>query len=85
MHTYIYILSKRKLTICFFHVSFQCAEDSETRSVVRQFGGLEALVTLLSRADNKELLAAVTGGIWKCAISEKNVERSVKKLETGRG
>ena len=38
-------------------------------------GGLDTLVSLLSRQDNKKLLAAVTGAIWKCAISEYNVKR----------
>jgi len=54
---------------------FKCAEDSETRDLVRQFGGLDPLVALLANSDNKDLLAAATGAIWKCAISEENVLR----------
>ncbi|XP_074662830.1 outer dynein arm-docking complex subunit 2-like [Tubulanus polymorphus] len=54
---------------------FKCAEDQETRDLVRQYGGLDPLVKLLSNTENKELLAAATGAIWKCAISPKNVER----------
>ena len=53
----------------------QCAEDEETRKAVYDCGGLDTLVSLLSRQDNKKLLAAVTGAIWKCAISEYNVKR----------
>ena len=43
--------------------------------MVRQFGGLDPLVALLANSDNKDLLAAATGAIWKCAISEENVLR----------
>ena len=39
------------------------------------YSGLDPLVQLLSNTDNKELLAAATGALWKCAISPKNVER----------
>ena len=53
----------------------QCAEDEGTRKAVYDCGGLDTLVSLLSRQDNKKLLAAVTGAIWKCAISEYNVKR----------
>lgn len=42
---------------------------------MRQYGGLDPLVTLLSQNDNKELLAAATGAIWKCSISPENVVR----------
>ena len=43
--------------------------------MVRQYGGLDPMVSLLQKTDNKELLAAATGAIWKCAISPENVER----------
>ena len=33
------------------------------------------MVGLLANSDNKDLLAAATGAIWKCAISEDNVMR----------
>lgn len=54
---------------------FKCAEEKETRDLVRQFGGLDPLVGLLNNVENKELLAAATGAIWKCAISSENVAR----------
>lgn len=53
----------------------KCAEEKETRDLVRQYGGLDPLVSLLQKTDNKELLAAATGAIWKCAISPENVTR----------
>ncbi|CAB1350268.1 unnamed protein product [Coregonus sp. 'balchen'] len=54
---------------------FKCAEDKRTRDLVRQYEGLQPLVTLLSQADNKQLLAATTGAIWKCSISMENVAK----------
>lgn len=54
---------------------FKCAEEKETRDLVRMYGGLDPLVSLLSSTENKELLAAATGAIWKCAISTENVMR----------
>uniref|UniRef100_A0A8C7TAT0 Outer dynein arm docking complex subunit 2 n=1 Tax=Oncorhynchus mykiss TaxID=8022 RepID=A0A8C7TAT0_ONCMY len=63
---------------------FKCAEDKRTRDLVRQCEGLQPLVTLLSQADNKQLLAATTGAIWKCSISMENVAKfqDYKALET---
>ncbi|XP_048693752.1 outer dynein arm-docking complex subunit 2 isoform X3 [Caretta caretta] len=63
---------------------FKCAEDEETRDLVRHHGGLQPLASLLSNSENKELLAAVTGAIWKCAISRENVTkfREYKAIET---
>ncbi|XP_069715550.1 outer dynein arm-docking complex subunit 2 [Phaenicophaeus curvirostris] len=54
---------------------FKCAEDKETRDLVRQHGGLQPLSILLGNTENKQLLAAVTGAIWKCAISGENVSK----------
>ncbi|XP_072364498.1 outer dynein arm-docking complex subunit 2 isoform X2 [Scyliorhinus torazame] len=54
---------------------FKCAEDEETRNLVRTHFGLGPLVKLVSKSYNKELLAAATGAVWKCAISMENVER----------
>ncbi|XP_014243459.1 armadillo repeat-containing protein gudu-like [Cimex lectularius] len=57
---------------------FKCAEDEHTRRLVREFGGLEPLVELISKEENKEdkaLLSAATGAIWKCAKSIDNVRR----------
>lgn len=54
----------------------QCAEEKETRDLVRHYGGLDPLALLLSKNnDNKLLLAAATGAIWKCSISPENVLR----------
>uniref|UniRef100_A0A8C8DEZ4 Outer dynein arm docking complex subunit 2 n=1 Tax=Oryzias sinensis TaxID=183150 RepID=A0A8C8DEZ4_9TELE len=52
---------------------FKCAEDTETRDLVRKYKGLKPLVELLNNTNNKELLAAATGAIWKCSISIENV------------
>ncbi|XP_014800378.1 PREDICTED: armadillo repeat-containing protein 4 [Calidris pugnax] len=54
---------------------FKCAEDKETRDLVRQHGGLAPLSVLLDNSENKQLLAAVTGAVWKCAISRENVSK----------
>uniref|UniRef100_A0A8C7JW62 Outer dynein arm docking complex subunit 2 n=1 Tax=Oncorhynchus kisutch TaxID=8019 RepID=A0A8C7JW62_ONCKI len=52
-----------------------CPPNKRTRDPVRQYEGLQSLVTLLSQADNKQLLAATTGAIWKCSISMENVAK----------
>ncbi|XP_057332910.1 armadillo repeat-containing protein gudu [Microplitis mediator] len=57
---------------------FKCAANKLTRDMVRQSGGLDPLCRLIqseSIRSNKNLLAAVTGAIWKCAISPENVYR----------
>ncbi|NWS96112.1 ARMC4 protein, partial [Mionectes macconnelli] len=63
---------------------FKCAEDKQTRDLVRQHGGLQPLSALLENSENKKLLAAVTGAIWKCAISIENVSkfREYQTVET---
>ncbi|KAM6216192.1 outer dynein arm-docking complex subunit 2 [Rhynchocyon petersi] len=63
---------------------YQCAEDKDTRDLVRLHGGLKPLASLLSKTDNKQRLAAVTGAIWKCSISKENVTkfREYKAIET---
>ncbi|KAF4023246.1 hypothetical protein G4228_015078 [Cervus hanglu yarkandensis] len=63
---------------------YQCAEDEDTRDLVRLHGGLKPLACLLNNTDNKERLAAVTGAIWKCSISKENVTkfREYKAIET---
>lgn len=71
-------LTAHRLAVIFPPISWQCAEDEQTRKAVYDCGGLDTLVSLLSRQDNKKLLAAVTGAIWKCAISEYNVRRQVR-------
>ncbi|CAH0556098.1 unnamed protein product [Brassicogethes aeneus] len=57
---------------------FRCAQDPIIRDQVRQFGGLDPLVKMLTNPETKEdaqLKAAVTGAIWKSAVSTANVER----------
>jgi hypothetical protein len=68
---------------------FKCAEDATTRNLVRQAGGLDPLVNMAKDPATKEdklLLAAVTGAIWKTAISADNVERydQLKTVEVRR-
>jgi len=53
----------------------QCAEEKETRDLILKYGGLDPLDQLICQTDNKELLMAATGAIWKCAISPENVTR----------
>ena len=48
------------------------------RDIVREAGGLESLVGIIkdkSIRENKALLAAATGAIWKCAATQANVKR----------
>ncbi|CAH1179048.1 unnamed protein product [Phaedon cochleariae] len=57
---------------------FKCCESPVARCMVRQSGGLDPLVNMARDPKTKEdkpLLAAVTGAIWKTAISPENVER----------
>ncbi|KYQ50264.1 Armadillo repeat-containing protein 4 [Trachymyrmex zeteki] len=57
---------------------FKCASNRETRMMVRRAGGLDPLCKLVQSEEvhaNKRLLAAVTGGVWKCAISPENIMR----------
>ncbi|NXT68187.1 ARMC4 protein, partial [Chaetops frenatus] len=63
---------------------FKCAEDEEIRDLVRKHEGLQPLSVLLDNSENKPLLAAVTGAIWKCAISRENVLKfqEYKTIET---
>ena len=51
----------------------QCAEEESTRTLVREHEGLPSLATLLKVTNNKELLCAATGAVWKCSKSSKNV------------
>ncbi|KAJ3178764.1 Armadillo repeat-containing protein 4 [Geranomyces variabilis] len=60
---------------------FKCAEEDETRTLVRQYNGLSHLVNLLDNTMNKELLAAATGAVWKCAQNLENVA-ALNKLNT---
>ncbi len=40
-----------------------------------KFNGLESLAKLLSNNDDKELLTAATGAIWKCSKSPEIVQQ----------
>ncbi|ORX85545.1 ARM repeat-containing protein [Anaeromyces robustus] len=60
---------------------FKCAENEEARDFVRVHGGLAPLVNLLNKKDNKELLVAATGAIWKCSQNLENV-KEFNKLNT---
>ena len=56
---------------------FKCAQEEETRALVKSNGGLEPLVALIKNPENhgnKELMAAVTGALWKLSMSEDNVK-----------
>ncbi|XP_040583348.1 outer dynein arm-docking complex subunit 2 [Lepeophtheirus salmonis] len=56
---------------------FKMAEENDSRQIVKLHGGLKLLVELISEStnhNNKELMAAVTGAIWKCATTDDNVE-----------
>jgi hypothetical protein len=60
---------------------FKCAEEETTRELVRKFEGLVPLSKRLTNAnDNKDLLIAVTGAIWKCSKSLENV-KELKRLK----
>jgi len=60
---------------------FKCAEDEKARDFVRVHGGLAPLVNLLKKKDNKALLVAATGAIWKCSQNLENV-KEFNKLNT---
>ena len=40
-----------------------------------KFKGIESLAKLLSNTDNKQLLTAATGAIWKCSKSPAIVQQ----------
>lgn len=57
---------------------FKCANDPTARDMVRESGGLDPLVVIIKdkgARENKPLLAAATGAIWKCAVSDANMKR----------
>ena len=57
---------------------FRLAEEEENRHLVKLHGGLEPLVELISSPSSKEnkgLMAAVTGALWKVSSNEENVDR----------
>lgn len=57
---------------------FKCANDPTARDMVREAGGLDPLVVIVKDKavrESKPLLAAATGAIWKCAVSDANMKR----------
>lgn len=57
---------------------FKCASDKKASELVREAHGLEPLVAIIKDKnvrDNKTLMAAATGAIWKCAMSDENVKQ----------
>jgi hypothetical protein len=71
--------SSPKLKMLCASAIFRLAEEDDSRHMVRIHGGLELLVELIADSDNqdnKELMAAVTGAVWKCATDNpENVDR----------
>lgn len=56
---------------------FKCASDKVARDIVRQSQGFEPLVGIIkdkNLRENKKLLAAASGALWKCAGSSENVK-----------
>lgn len=56
---------------------FKCAINKEVSDMVREAHGLEQLLAIVrdkNVRDNKQLLAAATGAIWKCSMTEENVK-----------
>jgi hypothetical protein len=64
-----YFLRKKKKQSRSCYLFIQCAEDKEIGDLVRKYMGLRPLHDLLLKSDNKALLAAATGAIWKCSMS----------------
>ncbi|KAF7225461.1 armadillo repeat-containing protein 4-like [Nothobranchius furzeri] len=65
--------NNEELQLCCATSIFKFVDNKETCDLVRKIQGLQALVSLLGKAENKKLLTAVTGAIWKCSASTKNV------------
>lgn len=63
------------IVVNYLNLYYKCAEDEDSRELVRVYGGLEPLVSIASSAQTKDLLAAATGAIWKCSMSPENVAR----------
>ncbi|XP_051910951.1 outer dynein arm-docking complex subunit 2 isoform X1 [Hippocampus zosterae] len=77
-------IDNAELRIHCANVIFKCAENKRTRTLVNENKGLQALVSLLGKTDNKKLMAAATGAIWKCSLSPENLDvfQEHKVLET---
>lgn len=67
-----------KLTRLAAAAIYGCAEDAETRDLVREANGLVPLVAMAKDPiyeKHKNTLAAITGAIWKCAANKKNITK----------
>lgn len=56
---------------------FRCSIDRIARRQIRHARGLEPLVAIIKNGDlreDKALIAAASGAIWKCAASDANVK-----------
>lgn len=56
-------------------VIFKCATDKVASDMVRESDGLKPLVDIIKNPamiENKPLIAAASGAIWKCAASTLN-------------
>ena len=52
----------------------QCAEDPTIRDMIRQYGGLVPLVSILNDPEvNAEVLLAAVGAVWKLSLGPDNV------------
>lgn len=61
-------------------VAPQCAGDKQTCDIVPQYNGLQPLVSLLKKANNKQLLVSATGIIWRCSAELSNVAKYASDL-----
>lgn len=72
------------ILITFFGGRSQCARNDTTCNMIRRFGGLDPIVSLMTNEKtrrNKTLLASVTGAVWKCSTNVGNIRR-LDELET---
>lgn len=76
-----YIFQKRKMVWTWsWCVAPQCAGDKQTCDIVPQYNGLQPLVSLLKKANNKQLLVSATGIIWRCSAELSNVAKYASDL-----
>ncbi|XP_031572722.1 armadillo repeat-containing protein 4-like [Actinia tenebrosa] len=70
-------------TLC-ANAIFKCGDDEETQKLVQKHRGLDPLIQVVASTDNnqdKKLLGAVVGAIWKCASNKENLTR-LEKFDT---
>lgn len=62
---------------------YKCSVNKIASEMVRQSHGLEQLVTIIKDKnirDDKPLLAATTGAIWKCSIASKENKKQLDNV-----